>query len=72
MNHIDLTGLKCPEPMMMLRRTVRKMSAGEELKILADDPSTTRDFPKFCEFQNHTMVSMNTESETYEYVIKKG
>ncbi|EGQ9284342.1 sulfurtransferase TusA [Vibrio parahaemolyticus] len=72
MKTLDLTGLQCPEPMMMLRSTFRKMETGERLEVLADDNSTTRDFPKFCEFQSNTMVSMKVNSKPYKYVIQKG
>ncbi len=39
-NKLDALGLRCPEPVMMTRLTLRKMMPGEVLKITADDPST--------------------------------
>ena len=33
---LDAIGLRCPEPVMMVRGTVRKMSDGETLLIIAD------------------------------------
>ena len=44
---LDAIGLRCPEPVMMLRMTIRNMAAGEQLLVLADDHSTTRDVPSF-------------------------
>lgn len=44
---LDALGLRCPEPVMMVRKTVRQMAAGETLLIIADDPATTRDIPSF-------------------------
>ena len=69
---LDATGLRCPEPVMMLRGKVRKMKDHETLLVLADDPSTARDIPGFCEFMDHTLVSSQTESFPYKFVIKKG
>jgi len=69
---LDTLGLRCPEPVMMTRLTLRKMETGQVLKIIADDPSTTRDFPKFCTFMGHQMISENTEQTPYEYFICKG
>ncbi|STW33943.1 tRNA 5-methylaminomethyl-2-thiouridine synthase TusA [Klebsiella pneumoniae] len=40
---LDALGLRCPEPVMMVRKTVRTMPVGETLLIIADDPATTRD-----------------------------
>ena len=35
---LDALGLRCPEPVMMVRKTVRHMDNGETLLIIADDP----------------------------------
>lgn len=35
---LDALGLRCPEPVMMVRKTVRNMQPGETLLIIADDP----------------------------------
>ncbi|WP_440054615.1 sulfurtransferase TusA [Pseudoalteromonas sp. T1lg65] len=69
---LDALGLRCPEPVMMIRGMVRKMSDGETLLIVADDPSTTRDIPSFCEFMDHTLVAKEIDATPYKYVIKKG
>ncbi|MGF1687553.1 sulfurtransferase TusA [Photobacterium japonica] len=69
---LDAEGLRCPEPVMMVRKTVRKMTDGETLLITADDPSTTRDIPSFCRFMDHTLVATDTETLPYRYLIKKG
>ncbi|MCO7191260.1 MULTISPECIES: sulfurtransferase TusA [unclassified Pseudoalteromonas] len=69
---LDAIGLRCPEPVMMIRGKVRKMQEGETLLILADDPSTTRDIPSFCEFMDHTLVAKEVDSVPYRYLVKKG
>ncbi|EGM67895.1 sulfurtransferase TusA [Shewanella sp. HN-41] len=69
---LDALGLRCPEPVMMVRKTVRQMAAGETLLIIADDPATTRDIPSFCEFMDHTLIASNTTQTPYQYLIKKG
>ncbi|MBP2196046.1 sulfurtransferase TusA [Pantoea cypripedii] len=69
---LDALGLRCPEPVMMVRKTVRQMQAGETLLIIADDPATTRDIPGFCRFMEHTLLAQQTETLPYQYLIKKG
>ncbi|KAF7785462.1 MULTISPECIES: sulfurtransferase TusA [Pseudoalteromonas] len=69
---LDAIGLRCPEPVMMIRGKVRKMREGETLLILADDPSTTRDIPSFCEFMDHTLVAKEVDDLPYRYLVKKG
>ncbi|MEZ9199894.1 sulfurtransferase TusA [Shewanella sp. 10N.286.54.B9] len=71
-HQLDAQGLRCPEPVMMVRKSVRRMSDGETLLIIADDPATTRDIPSFCEFMDHTLIASQTEATPYQYLIKKG
>ncbi|MEL6177151.1 sulfurtransferase TusA [Aeromonas dhakensis] len=71
-HELDAIGLRCPEPVMMVRKKVRLMADGETLLVSADDPSTTRDIPSFCRFMDHTLVASETEQTPYRYLIRKG
>jgi len=68
---LDALGLRCPEPVMMVRKTVRNMQVGETLAIVADDPATTRDIPGFCTFMEHELVAQETGSLPYRYLLRK-
>jgi len=54
---VDARGLRCPEPLMVVRSKMMDMSAGQVIKVTATDPGTTWDFPDFCKFIRH--LSMN-------------
>ncbi|MCH2057021.1 MAG: sulfurtransferase TusA [Thalassotalea sp.] len=69
---LDAIGLRCPEPVMMIRKKIRTMNKGETLMIKADDPSTSRDVPSFCRFMEHALLEQNIEQLPYTYIIKKG
>lgn len=69
---LDTLGLRCPEPVMLIRAQIRRMAAGELLEVLADDPATTRDIPSFCRFMDHQLLLAQTEQQPYRYIIKKG
>lgn len=68
---LDAMGLRCPEPVMMVRLNIRKMAIGETLLIKCDDPSTTRDIPSFCRFMEHELIAQQVDEKPYFYVIKK-
>ena len=68
---LDARGLFCPEPVMLLHKKVRELELGELLTVLATDPSTTRDIPKFCHFLGHQLVSQKETAGEYHYVIRK-
>lgn len=68
---LDALGLRCPEPVMMTRLTIRKMLPGQTLLIIADDPATTRDIPAFCRFMDHELIAQDTTTLPYRYLLKK-
>ncbi len=68
---LDATGLHCPEPVMLLHNKIRDIAVGEVLEILATDPSTERDIPKFCSFLGHELLRVNREGGTYSYLVRK-
>ncbi|WKV95325.1 sulfurtransferase TusA [Pseudomonas sp. H22_DOA] len=68
---LDATGLNCPEPVMMLHQHIRDLAPGGLLKVIATDPSTRRDIPKFCVFLDHELVGQHEDAGTYLYWIRK-
>ena len=68
---LDTLGLRCPEPVMLVRKTIRGMNTGEVLLVVADDPATTRDIPGFCRFMEHELVALEAETAPYRYLIRK-
>ncbi len=57
---------------MMIRKTLRDLQSGEQLQVIADDPSTQRDIPKFCQFMDHQLIEQHNEDGRFIYVIEKG
>lgn len=68
---LDASGLFCPEPVMMLHTKVRELGAGDVLKVIATDPSTQRDIPKFCVFLEHQLLDSCEKDGIYTYLIRK-
>ena len=68
---LDARGLYCPEPVMMLHNAVRDMAVGELLEVLASDPSTQRDIPRFCQFLGHALVEEGEADGEFRYLIRK-
>ena len=72
MDHIvDATGLKCPEPVMLLHAAVRRADDGDVVVMRATDPSTLRDVAKFCEFLGHELMASETLEDQYRFKIRK-
>lgn len=68
---LDTTGLFCPEPVMMLHNAVRDMAPGEVVRVIATDPSTQRDIPKFCAFLGHELLASENAASEFLYLVRK-
>jgi tRNA 2-thiouridine synthesizing protein A len=68
---LDATGLYCPEPVMLLHNKIRDIACGEILQVLATDPSTQRDIPKFCNFLGHELLLQDAFEGNYRYWLRK-
>lgn len=69
---LDTLGLRCPEPVMLIRGRIRKMQIGETLLVVADDPATIRDIPAYCRFMDHPLINSDTKQTPFRYLIEKG
>ena len=67
---LNATGLFCPEPVMLLHNKVRDLPPGALLKVIATDPSTRRDIPKFCMFLGHELLRQVQDNGAYHYWIR--
>ncbi len=56
---------------MLLHNKIRDISSGELLRVVATDPSTQRDIPKFCNFLGHELVAQMVTPAGFDYFIRK-
>ncbi len=68
---LDVTGHKCPIPILRVRRILEKMSGGGILRVLATDPMTRVDFPHFCQESGHELLEMTEEGGIFVFLIIK-
>ena len=74
---LDARGLRCPEPLMLVKNTIRGLSQGNVLHVLATDPTTERDLQHFCQFMKHDYLKIDREgwqndSSVLQIWIRKG
>ncbi|MBZ0333796.1 sulfurtransferase TusA [Marinobacter sp. AL4B] len=68
---LDTRGLFCPEPVMMLHTRITDVEVGQVLRVIATDPSTTRDIPRFCQFLGHELLEHDEQGGEFVYLIKR-
>lgn len=69
---LDTCGLLCPEPVMLLHQRINQMEVGETIRVLATDPSTHRDFTRFCQFLNHELLREAEQEGVFYFLVRKG
>ena len=69
---LDLTGLKCPLPVLKARRQAGKMTAGTVFEVKADDPAAPLDFDHFCETTSHRLIASETIDGVFHFMIEVG
>ena len=68
---IDVRGLYCPEPVFRTKMEIERLSIGDVLKIVADDPESEEDISRWVNRNGHVLVSINKTNKDLEFVIKK-
>ena len=63
MRCVDARGLRCPLPVLRLRRAAEGAQPGDRLELLATDPAARRDVPAFCAEKGWVLESAQEEGE---------
>ena len=66
---LDLTGLKCPLPVLKARRQIGQMKGGV-LELLVDDPAAPLDFKHFCDTAGYRLVRNDAETGVFTLHIE--
>ncbi len=69
---IDTTGLRCPLPVLKVRKNLPLLKRNELALIIADDPLAEIDLRHFCDLKSYTLenVSKYDADEKRYYEIK--
>jgi len=68
---IDLTGLKCPMPIVHLTKLMKELGTGDEFTAVADDPAFCLDVESWCRTTGHELVRLDDSSERLVAVLRK-
>lgn len=71
-NTLDARGLLCPLPVLRANKSLRALALGDELKVVASDPSAPADFRSFCETAGHDFLDCQEENGAFVITLRKG
>lgn len=69
---IDVRGLYCPEPVFRTKIEIERLSIGDKLKVLSDDPESEEDISRWVKRTGHELISINKREKDLEFLIRKG
>jgi tRNA 2-thiouridine synthesizing protein A len=58
---LDARGLSCPLPLVLARRRIAELPAGERLVVLANDPEAAIDLAAFAADEGHDFRDLGAE-----------
>ena len=67
---LNLTGMKCPIPVLRARRQIKQMAPRSVLKVTADDPAAPLDFQHFCDTSGLALLRNDAEGGVFTLHIE--
>ena len=68
---VDAIGLACPMPLLLAKRALNAMQVGQQLRVLATDQGSVRDFRVFAEQSGHLLLDSAEVDGVYSYLLEK-
>ncbi len=71
MVELDLSGLKCPLPVLRTRKALSSMEPGDQLRVTCTDPLAGIDVPNLIRELGDALLDQQHDGNTVIFVIRK-
>jgi len=71
MTELDLSGLKCPLPVLRTRKVLRTLQRGDLLRVVCTDPLAGIDVPNLIRETGDILEDQQQENATISFLIRK-
>ena len=68
---LDALGKKCPMPVLMAKKELKKMSSGQILELIVDDKGALKDVPALVSKTGDSLLTTKEEGPKVIFEIKK-
>ena len=68
---LDTSGTLCPYPIVETARTIRRLSPGEVLCVVATDPGIQTDMPMWCRATRHEHLGTFRDGSSWKSYVRK-
>lgn len=67
---LDVTGLKCPLPILRAKKALAQLQTNDVLTVLATDAGAPDDFAAFCRQTGHQLLQSSAQDGVFTLVVK--
>lgn len=68
---LDLSGLKCPLPVLRTRKALRMLGPGGRLSVVCTDPLSVIDIPHLVAQEGDQLLSRHQADGVFRFVIRR-
>ena len=68
---LDCIGLFCPVPVFDTSEMINDIEIGEILEVLADDPASTSDIPRWAKRTGHKLLKFEDMGDHFRFLIER-
>ena len=68
---IDAKGQKCPMPVLLTSRGIKKIESGQVMLVEATDGGSKSDIPSWAKDTGNELLEASSEDGVYRYLIRK-
>lgn len=69
---LDVTGYVCPHPQVYTKKALQKLSEGDELILMFDNPSSGESILSMCESEGNDVFDRQESDGSSTWKIRKG
>ncbi|HEV3074788.1 MAG TPA: sulfurtransferase TusA family protein [Thermoanaerobaculia bacterium] len=71
-HQLDVTGTFCPLPILLAAREMLRLTPGDRLEVIGDDPGILEDMPVWCQRAGHRLLDISEQQGKIVSLIEKG
>ena len=68
---LDASGMRCPMPVLEMKKLVNQIKVGEVIKVIATDVGTKKDFPAWAERTGNQILEMKEDGTKIVWLVKR-
>jgi len=70
-HRLDVRGTRCPVPALRTAQAMGRLTPGERLEVVGDDPAMVIDLPAWCDEHGERLVELVRDGGEVRVVVEK-